>query len=549
MELKRYLVLVWRWLWLVLLGAILFGGVAYVLNIRTTPVYRATARLLIDEAPNSSSGNEYSQILVEQRLAQTYVTIMNTRPVREEIVQKLNLPFSADALAGKITISAPQDSQIIIVTVEDTDPQRAADIANTLGDVFIAQNQARESLRYAEPIATWDARLKELGDQIEGVNTRINTLGTPTEPEKIAELSRLETQLKELQIQYTEAFNNHNELQVSKAKESSNIVPVEPAQAAKGAIRPNTIANTLMAAVVGAVVGLGVIALIEYLDDTIKTPDQVLEDTGLSTLGAIAYIKGATYPERLVAHLLPRNPVTEAFRMLRTNLYFASIDSGLHSLVITSASPGEGKSTTAANLAVVLAQQSGNRVLLVDADLRRPSQHKLFSVSNNQGLTTAILDSVSSVQDHIQETEVPGLRIMTSGPIPPNPAELLNSQRMLHVMADLQKEADVIIYDMPPVLTVADASILATHVNGCFLVAAAGETRREAFIQAAERLNKASINVYGAVMNRSQPDRQGYYYHYYDYFYYSSYDYGHRRQAKRPLWQRPFAWLSSSNKR
>jgi non-specific protein-tyrosine kinase len=164
MEIQRYLALFIRWIWLVLLGAVIAGGTAYLISKNTTPVYRTSSRLLIDEAPGGSAGNDYSQILLEQRLAQTYVEIMTTRPVLLETIERLELPFTPEKLGRMLSVSAPQDTKIVVISVEDTDPLRAADIANTLGEVFISQTEARENLRYAEPIANWQERLAYIGD-------------------------------------------------------------------------------------------------------------------------------------------------------------------------------------------------------------------------------------------------------------------------------------------------------------------------------------------------------------------------------------------------
>jgi non-specific protein-tyrosine kinase len=543
MEIKRVISLVLRWAWLIILGAVLFGAVTYLINKNTAPIYQASARFLIDEAPGASNGNDYAQILLEQRLAQTYAELINVRSVREATGQRLGLPFSADSLAGKISVLAPEDKQILVITVQDTDAQRAANIANTIGAVFIEQTEARENLRYAEPIAVWQERLGEIGDEIEEIETEINAFGTPESPEAEAALSRLQTQLNEAQIRYTEAFNNRNELQVAQARESSNIIPFEEAHPNPNPIRPRTSANTMMAVAVGIILAVGFIFLVEYLDDTIKAPEQILADTNLSTLGAIAYIPGDKPSDHLVTHQIPRAPVSEAFRMVRTNLNFAAVDNGLHTFMVSSASPSEGKSTTTANLAVVIAQ-TGKRVLVVDADLRRPVQHQIFEVANNQGLTTAILDNQTPVSDHIQETAVPNLKVMASGPIPPNPAELLNSQRMNQVLAELKEEADVILFDSPPVLSVADASILAPQVDGCLLMVEVAKTRRNIFSQAVTRLSNANVYVYGCIMNRSQPGRRSYYQSDYYYYQYDNYDYNRRTGGNRKAAIRFPRWLS-----
>ena len=289
--------------------------------------------------------------------------------------------------------------------------------------------------------------------------------------------------------------------------------------------------NTLLAMIVGAMLAIGVIFLIEYLDDTVKSPDQILEDTDLSTLGVIAQIQGRDRDEKLITYHTPRDPVSEAFRVLRTNLGFSAIDEGLDSLLVTSASPGEGKSTIVSNIGVVMAQ-TGKQVVIVDADLRLPTQHKIFGASNNQGMTTALLDTETPVVEHLQKTSIPGLRLLSSGPLPPNPAELLNSQRMSQILQELNEEVDLVIFDTPPTLTVTDSAILSTQVDGCVIVAEVGKTRRAAIIRATESLLKAEANVFGIVLNRLQPKRSGYYDYNYYYQYYS-YEYTQKPSQRR----------------
>ena len=535
MVLKNYIALVWHWAWLIILGILVAATAAFVVSKNTAPVYQATSRLLIDQAPGASSGNDYTQILVEERLAQTYVELINTDLVLQETIDQLGLPFTTSQLKSKLSVSAPQETQIIVIRVEDTDANRAALIANTLGDVFIVQNQDRESLRYAEPISNWQNRLQAIGDEIEDVETQINTInetiavdGTTTAADE-ATLSRLETSLNQAQIQYTEIFNNLNDLQIDQAKETSNLIQIEPAKASKSPIRPRTATNVMLAAAVGGMIAVGIIFLLEYLDDTIKTPDQILEDTNLTTLGAIAIIKSDDKNLGLITQRSPRDPISEAYRVIRTNLSFSAVDAELKSFLVSSASPGEGKSTTAANLAVIMAQ-TGKKIILIDADLRRPVQHKIFNLSNNMGLTTSILDNQTPVTTHLQETSVAGLSILTSGPIPPNPAELLNSHRMKDVLAELENIVDLVIFDTPPVLTVADASIIGPMVNGALLVVEMGSTRRDTFANAGERMARTGTHIFGAILNKVKLDRSGYGYYYY---YYSSYEYNAKSKKQR----------------
>ncbi|MCA9979899.1 MAG: polysaccharide biosynthesis tyrosine autokinase [Anaerolineales bacterium] len=544
MEIRKYVALLWQWAWLVILGVVIAAGVAYIVSINTTPVYQASARLLIDQAPGASS-NTYADVLTIEKISQTYVELLTVSDVLNEVITELNLPIEASGLRRQISASAPADTQILNITVQDTNPERAAAIANSTAEAFIRYNERTQLERYADPMANLQTELDTVGDQIELIETNINTLATSGElsPAQQADLSRLETQLKEQQTVYNNIFNDLQSLRVKSATESNKVLIVEPASPNDSPIRPRTLTNTLLAAAVGGMLALGVIFLIDYLDDTIKTPDQVTQDTGLSAIGVISYIKGDEPPDRLITHTTPRAPTSEAYRVLRTNLEFSSIDDKLRSVLVTSPSPGEGKSTTAANLGTVVAQ-AGNRVIIVDADLRRPSQHKVFQVPNNQGLTTALLDSETPISYHIQQTKVPGLRIMTSGPLPPNPSELLRSHRMQQILAELNDEADFVIVDTPPTLTVADASILAPRVGGGVIVLKIASTRRDALIQAQESLHKTGAHVLGVVMNHATPGRGGYYnYYYYRYY---NYEYGDKKPTKS---RNPLArWLAGANK-
>lgn len=209
--------------------------------------------------------------------------------------------------------------------------------------------------------------------------------------------------------------------------------------------------------------------------------------------------------ENLITLSDPRSQAAEAYRTLRTNLYFSGLDKPLHTLVVTSAEPAEGKSTTLANLAVTLAQ-GGQRVILADCDLRRPRQHDLFGASNARGLTTMLLEDSALQAPPLLETGVEGLWLLPSGPLPPNPAELMGSQKMDAVIAALRERADMVLFDAPPVLAVTDAAVLASKVDGVLLVVEAGHTRREQAQRAKTVLEKAHVRLVGAVLNNVAED-------------------------------------------
>ena len=196
----------------------------------------------------------------------------------------------------------------------------------------------------------------------------------------------------------------------------------------------------------------------------------------------------------------PRSPAAEAYRTLRTNLTFAALDKPIETLIVTSASPDEGKSTVLANLAVTMAQGE-RRTILVDADLRRPGLHEIFGIANDRGLTTMIVEEAALDEPPLVNTGVDNLWLVPSGPLPPNPADILGSRKMEDAIAALKARADVVLFDAPPVIAVTDGAVLGTKVDGVLLVVCAGRTRREHAQRARELLERVHVRIVGAVLN------------------------------------------------
>jgi non-specific protein-tyrosine kinase len=276
--------------------------------------------------------------------------------------------------------------------------------------------------------------------------------------------------------------------------------------------------NTVIGVLAGLVVAGAVLLLREYLDDTIASAEDVEAAAALPTLGAVA-----RFPKNARSGLVISSPrrmaAAEAYRVLRTNMRFATLDESAQAIVISSASPGEGKTTTTANLAVAIAQ-TGQRVIAVDSDLRRPSLHRIFGLGNGAGLTSALISREPQIEQMLQATQFGQLSILSSGPIPPNPSELLSSKRMDAVIQALRRQADIVLFDSPPVLAVADAAIVAGKVDGAMLVVDAGRARSAAVRRAAEALRRSKTKVVGAVLNKLTDRSLG---GYQDYHYYSSY--------------------------
>jgi len=215
---------------------------------------------------------------------------------------------------------------------------------------------------------------------------------------------------------------------------------------------------------------------------------------------------------RLIVHEQAKSPIAEAYRTLRTNIQFSKTDGELKTIMFTSSGPGEGKSTTIANTAVALAQ-SGKQVILMDCDLRKPMLHKIFD-KKNRGLTNILVEDVT-VDDFLQTTQVENLRILTSGPIPPNPSELLGSKKMQQLLDYLKTQADYLIIDVPPVIAVTDACVLASKVDGITLVVNSGTIRPEMAQKAKDLLIKANGHVLGVILNRVVIEEEDAYYYYY----------------------------------
>lgn len=217
----------------------------------------------------------------------------------------------------------------------------------------------------------------------------------------------------------------------------------------------------------------------------------------------------------IITHINPKSSVSEAYRVLRTNIQYSSIDKPLKTIVITSAGPMEGKTTTIANLAVTFAQ-AGTKVLLIDADLRKPNVHKVFKFLNNRGLTNFLTAQVE-LKSYIRHDIIKSLDILTSGTIPPNPSEILNSGAMKNFMERVRSEYDIVLIDSPPVCSVTDASIISTYVDGTILVVKSGKTEIDAVKRAKEILEKVNANIIGVVLNNLDKKSLGnnYYQHYY----------------------------------
>lgn len=528
LDLKVYFRILWQWLWLIILCAILAAAAAYTASIFSVPIYQASTTLLVDEAREPTAN--YQDLLVSERIARTYAELMKRPTTLAQVAVKFGAePKVLNTAVTGITVTPIRDTQLIKVTVEGVSPELVAAVADALPEVFIVDINEVQTQRFAGSKANLEQQLAELNRQIELQQVAIDNIGDAKTPDEAVRLGQLQNELSQTKNSYANILRSYEELRLTEVQSVDSIVVVEKASIPGGPIRPRVLTNTLLAAIVGVMLALGVVFLIEYLDDRIKSPQDLLSVLNSPILGTIARLpqqgkrrQQDTQGNRqasLITSLEPRHPITEAYRSLRTNLQFSSVDETLRSLLVTSATPGEGKTTTAANLATVFAQ-AGHSVILVDADIRKPQQHKIFDLPKSPGLTELMVSSNTPTSFFLRETQIPNLRILTSGKEAPNPAELLGSNRMKQLLRELEQEADFLVIDAPPLLAVTDAQVLSNSVQGVLLVVNTEKTPRTIVARGAEAILRANGRILGVVLNRLANSARGYYYYYDSYAYY-----------------------------
>jgi len=525
MDLRDYFDLFRKWLWLMVLATAVAATGAWIGTRFMASTYASTTAIMVGRGLDNPDVSAQT-IYLSNQLATTYAQMASREPVMRGVVDALKLPIDWQQLKGMVKAQPQPGSPLFEIKVISTNPQLSQALAAETARQLIVQS-ASERLKDEQGDSTFlQAQIDQLRGNIQGVTDEIDRIqkqiDTETSARQLAELqSRLsarQSQLGEWQSRYAEM---RTALQGSEVNALSIIEPATPGWR----VGPNVGMNVLLAALIGFGLALGAALVIEYMDDTVKSPEVVERRLHLPALIAIDRMDNVgERAEGLVTVTQPRSPVAEAYRGLRTNLEFALLGRPPGAVTITSANPGEGKSTTAANLAVVLAQ-TGRRVVLMDGDLRKPSIHRFFDLTNNIGFTSLLLDRDLALDSALREVEgVPNLRVLTSGPLPPNPAEVLGSARTWEIIDSLNADADILVIDCPPILAVTDAAILSARASGTLMIFDAALTRLDAAHKALEVLEKAGIKPLGAVVNKLDREHAG---GYYRYTYYTQRGYGY----------------------
>lgn len=412
--------------------------------------------------------------------------------------------------------------------------------------LMIAQNLTVKILETETQIKGLRAKITALQNIVKEYDSQLSQL-----PSQSLELARLTRQLEVDQETYNLMTKKLEETRITEAGKEENIRILDLAIMPEAPIKPKKKLNFLLGALIGLGLGIGLTFLIEYFDDSIKNPEE-LERIGFPILATIPEISAKEIIQkttslngeveeisearqietRLITHFDPKSPISEAYRTLRTNIQFKTKQSKKMAVLVTSSAPKEGKSTTVANLAITMAQM-GNETVLIDADLRRPVIHSIFNIKKESGLTNYLVGN-ADLKDIIRPTFVDHLKIIPSGPLPPNPSELLGSEEMQTLLEKLKEKFEVILFDSPPVIAVTDAAILSTMVDGILLVIKAHETHREAIKRTKSLLDTAEARIFGSLLNGVNFQKTygtNYYYYYYHYYQYYGHDLKRRKKT------------------
>ncbi len=546
MEFIQYVRLFRKWLWLIILAAFLAGGVSFIVRTGQPSTYNAETMLAIGryiEAPNPNSADIRTGI----DLAQTYAELVKTYDVLQGTIDNLDLPLTPERLRNNIDVRIRSNTSLLVISVTWTDPVLAADIANGLAEQLIARSPTNLTEDQQRQLALANAQIESLNEQLAEQREQLAAINRQLENATEAdEITRLTAQRNVIldQINTATATIADFSATIATLQQRTNALDiVERARIPTTPSGSSVLSATVLGALVGATLAGGLALFIEYIDDRVRSSEQVAELLNLPVLGSIARFgkRRASYPERLITHPTVPATIAESYRAIRTNLLFLAGEDNRKIYVFTSPGPVEGKSTTVANIAVSLAQ-AGMRVLVIDADLRRPVQHQIFSLENRVGLTTLLLadptrsrvaagsggahDTAADNPDlkqYIQETTIPNLKVITSGFIPANPTEILGSALMVRWLEAFNQSPniDIVLIDTPPALVVADSVVLAGTVKAeVILILDAAKTRRVGALRAKEQFEQIGIEPKGAILNRVNPRDEDYGYGYgYGYYY------------------------------
>ncbi len=501
-----------------------------------TPIYQSAATIRISISAGTSQA-DISNLLASDQLVQTEAQLATSYQVLSQVSTHYQ-GLSVDELAKNVTSVAQSNTQLFQINVSDSSPSRAAALANDIARTLIKQeNQVNQQIN-AQSQQQIKQDLQQTQKQIDSVSAQLAVQGST------AHISALNAQLSALREHYTQWQSLLAQVELTEAQSGNTLRVAQPAQPASSPVRPNVLLNTAIGLLVGLLNGLLLAMLLEQLDTRIRTEEALTHFIDWPILAKIwnetSSKKNKKDKNRLEEEMVnppSHSPNVESYRILRTNIGFSMVDKSLHSMMVVSAQPQDGKSTVAANLAIFMAK-AGKKTLLIDADLRRPTQSKKFHLPpGKSGLSNAIvacsqlqfvastpfmrqssqpLSASFSLEPYLHAVDVPNLRVMPAGPMPPNPPELLDSKAMERFFTALAGSgAEVIIFDTPPFIGLSDASILASKVDGVLVVVDITTANKKNLKQMKALLVQSGSRVLGCIMNKQRQHRNDNAYSYY----------------------------------
>ena len=411
------------------------------------PLYTTYTTIILTKSNETQTGTTITQndILLNQKLVETYSKIIKSKLVLEQVISETGVTYTAEELSENVSVEAYENTEMLKISVTDQDPELAANIANSIAQVFSGEI----------------AKIYQINN--------ISVVDVAVTPEEVSN---------------------------------------------------NTLKRDLLIALFISIFGtIGVVFVVYYFDDTVKLTDDLEEEIGMPVVAKVFKSDIGSKNNRkveLLAQKYPKSVVSESIKTLRTNLQFSSVDEDIKTILITSSIPGEGKSFISANLAISFAQ-TDKRVLIVDCDMRKGRQHRIFKLSNSKGLSNLLIDDMTNYKDYINKTSVPGVHVITRGTVPPNPSELLNSKKNADLLRVLKAKYDVIIYDGVPCNGLPDSIIMSKLVDKVLIVSSDSMTPKSVLESTKKQLESVNAPIAGDVLNNVNRKNSTYgkYYGYY----------------------------------